>query len=115
MGRPRCSACRQAGGGPSSPQYSSSAAMRPSSTRKKEVTWKETVRGASNTRTTVTSREPRASTRSISPSHRPGYSQLARMNSAAVKSSLVLGQRTVASGAKNAAISSGRWASVAAQ
>ena len=109
------SACLLAGVGPSSPQYSSSAAMRPSSTRKKEVTWKETVRPASNTRTTVMSSGPMASTRSISPSHAPGYSQLARMNSSAVKRSLVLGQSTWAPGAKNAAISPARWASAAAQ
>lgn len=89
--------------------------MRPSSTRKKEVTWKETVRPASNTRTTVTSSGPMASTRSTSPSHAPGYSQLARMNSSAVKRSLVLGQSTWAPGAKNAAISPARWASAAAQ
>ena len=98
MGLPSFFSCRHLGGGPSSPQYSSRAAIFPSHSRRKEVTWKERPCSRLKTRAAVMMREPVFSTRSSSPSHSPGYSQLARINSSTVKRSPVLCQFTQASG-----------------
>ena len=103
---PICLSCRHWGAGPSSPQYSSTDAIFPFTTRMKEVAWQEILSSLLNTWVAVMIWVSVVMICSTSPSHSPGYSQFARINSSTVKCSLVLCQFTQASGWKYSRIAS---------
>lgn len=88
---------RHSGAGPSSPKYSVISAIRPPAIFKNDTTCTDTL-SPSKIRPARIVTSPARSTRSSSPSHLPGYSQLARRYSSTLKRSLVQGQKMCAVG-----------------
>jgi hypothetical protein len=85
------------GATPSFAQYSSISAIKPFLILQKLTTWNDELLSVGKTLTAVMIKPADSSTRSISPAHCPGYSQLALMYSGTVNSSLLQCHRMTAS------------------